>query len=293
MNQLKDIFNTQFFVILGVVLLLVTCLVLYVEQKFKAYDHKMSSMLSLVSSLAEEIELFKSNHHISGSGSGSGLNHIQSQSNDLQENLEESKLIDVSDDEDDEDDEDEKMSSGSDSETEIDVVSESDTDSDSDLDIHPVVEELSDNEHKIVSAFDLGNNDAKLITIKKIEVNPVNNIVDLNDINDLEILDDNDDNDDLEELDNLDKNDDLEELDDLDDNDNDNDDDKDDDLEELDNELNNNIHEIEDLDSKNNIIDYNKLSVPKLKEIAVEKNLITNTSNKMKKADLLKLLEEN
>ena len=66
-------------------------------------------------------------------------------------------------------------------------------------------------------------------------------------------------------------------------------------VEELDNdeiEETNVVEELDDIEEINDdTIDYNKLSVAKLKEIALEKSLISNTSNKMKKADLLKLLE--
>lgn len=283
MNQVKDIFNTQFFVILGVVLLLITCLVLYVEQKFKAYDHKMSSMLSLVSSLAEEMDIFKNNRNHSG-----GQSAIQSEINNLNENLEESKLIDVSDDEDDEDD---------DSESDDDNNLESDSESDSESD----TETTDDiNEPKIVNTLDLGSNENEILTITKLEDLQSNDIVDLDETN-IEELNDNEKKYDLDELD---------DFDDSLDNSNDSNDSNDsnnldlDDMEELDDtnvveELNDiedtnvveELDEIEEIDD--DAIDYNKLSVAKLKEIALEKNLISNSSNKLKKAELLKLLESN
>jgi len=272
MNQVKDIFNTQFFVILGVVLLLVTCLVLYVEQKFKAYDHKMSSMLSLVSSLAEEMDIFKNNRNHSG-----GHSAMQTEINNLNTDLEESKLIDVSDEEDNEDSDsesDDDNNLDSDSET----GSESDSESDSDSE--------SVDEPKIVNTLELVSNNAEIITITKIEDLQSNDIVDLDESN-IEELNDTEDKYDLDELD---------ELEDLDNSNESNDESNDlddlDDLEEI--EETNVVEELDDIEEINdNAIDYNKLSVAKLKEIALEKNLISNTSNKLKKAELLKLLEGN
>ena len=284
MNQIKDIFNTQFFVILGVVLLLVTCLVLYVEQKFKAYDHKMSSMLSLVSSLAEEMDIFKNNRNHNG-GQSVTQTEIQSEINDLNENLEESKLIDVSDEEDNED---------SDYETDDDNNLESDSDTGSGSESESDSETMDDvNEPKIVNTLDLGSNENEIITITKLEDLQSNDIVDLvEEVNDTEEKYDLDELDECDELDNSNDSNDLDDLDDLDD------------MEEI--EETNVVEELDDINDTNVVeelddieeinddaIDYNKLSVAKLKEIALEKNLISNTSNKLKKAELLKLLEGN
>ena len=272
MNQIKDVFNTQFFVILGVVLLLVTCLILYIEQKFKAYDHKMSSMLSLVSSLAEEMDIFKNNRNHNG-GQSVTQNEIQTEINNLNTDLEESKLIDVSDEEDNaesdyESDDDNNLDS--DSETGSDTNSESDMESVDDV-----------NEPKLVNTLHLGSNENEIITITKLEDLQSNDIIDLvEEVNDIEEKYDLDELDELEDLDNsLDSSNDLDDLDDIEEIGETNV------VEELDD------HDIEEIND--DAIDYNKLSVAKLKEIALEKNLISNTSNKLKKAELLKLLEGN
>jgi len=286
MNQIKDIFNTQFFVILGVVLLLVTCLVLYVEQKFKAYDHKMSSMLSLVSSLAEEMDIFKNNRNHNG-GQSVTQNEIQTEINNLNTDLEESKLIDVSDEEDNEDSD---YESDDDNNLDSDSETGSDTDSESDM------ESVDDvNEPKIVNTLDLGSNENEIITITKLEDLQSNDIIDLvEEVNNTEEKYDLDELDELEDLDNsLDSSNDLDDLDDMEEIGETNV------VEELDNdeiEETNVVEELDDHDIEeinDDAIDYNKLSVAKLKEIALEKNLISNTSNKLKKAELLKLLEGN
>jgi len=278
MNQIKDIFNTQFFVILGVVLLLVTCLVLYVEQKFKAYDHKMSSMLSLVSSLAEEMDIFKNNRNHNG-GQSVTQNEIQTEINNLNTDLEESKLIDVSDEED-----------NAESDYESDDDNNLDSDSDPETDSESDSETIDDvNEPKIVNTLDLGSNENEIITITKLEDLQSNDIVDLvEELNDTEKKYDLDELDELEDLDNsLESSNDLDDLDDIEETNV---------VEELDDEIEE-TNVVEELDDMEEIIDdsveYNKLSVAKLKEIAIEKNLISNTSNKLKKAELLKLLEGN
>ena len=53
------------------------------------------------------------------------------------------------------------------------------------------------------------------------------------------------------------------------------------------------VEELDDVEEikETNVIDYNKLSVAKLKAIALEKKLIPNISKKLKKSELLTLLE--
>jgi E3 ubiquitin-protein ligase HUWE1 len=221
-------------------------------------------MLSLVSSLAEEMDIFRNSRNQSG-----GHSAIQNEINNINENLEESKLIDVSDDDDDEDEDDN---------VETDYESESETDSESDTE---TVDDV--NEPKIVNTQELVSNDNEIITITKLEDLQSNDIVDLvEELNDTEKKYDLDELDELDELDNsLDGSNNLDELDDTNV------------VEELDDtEEINVVEELDDIEEINDdIIDYNKLSVAKLKEIALEKNLISNTSNKLKKAELLKLLE--
>ena len=55
MASLTDLFNPTFLMFLGILLLAIALLVLYFESKFRDQNHKISSMLSLVSSLAEEL----------------------------------------------------------------------------------------------------------------------------------------------------------------------------------------------------------------------------------------------
>lgn len=65
MTSLADIFNPSFFIILGIVVLLIALVVVYFESKMREQNHKIASMLSLVSTLAEDMN-----------GVKMGLNHL-------------------------------------------------------------------------------------------------------------------------------------------------------------------------------------------------------------------------
>jgi hypothetical protein len=98
MPSLTDLFNPTFLMFLGILVLVVALLVVYFESKMREQNHKITSMLSLVSSLAEELN-----------GVKFGLNHLSMRGgvmpspfippNHLAQNPE-NKLINVSDDED-------------------------------------------------------------------------------------------------------------------------------------------------------------------------------------------------
>jgi len=63
--SLTDLLNPTFFMCLGIVLLAIALLVVYFENKMREQNHKIASMLSLVSTLAEDMNGFKI-----------GLNHL-------------------------------------------------------------------------------------------------------------------------------------------------------------------------------------------------------------------------
>jgi hypothetical protein len=65
MPSLSDIFNPTLFIFLGVLVLVAALLVVYFESKIRDQNHKISSMFSLVSTLAEDINNVKF-----------GLNHL-------------------------------------------------------------------------------------------------------------------------------------------------------------------------------------------------------------------------
>ena len=273
MPSLSDIFNPSFFMCLGILVLLTALIVVYFESKMREQNHKIASMLSLVSSLAEEqnnlrMEVFR----MVTTGQTNSVNNFHVDSfpvNNFTSKNENTDLINVSDVEDDSDDSDDDDESNDDE-------SNDSNDSDDDLEENEVIE--------------LGDNDIKVLKIN---------------INNKEIDNDNDFN--IEEIDN------LEELGENTDDDDDDDDldessSSDDDFKE-ENIVSNNLEEPEtpkiDLNAidfkqisisglenhlnDNETMDYKKLSLNKLKSVVVEKGL-TKDSSKLKKNELLNLL---
>jgi hypothetical protein len=65
MASLADLFNPTFFMFLGILVLVSALIVVYFESKIRDQNHKIASMLSLVSTLAEDMNGIKL-----------GLNHL-------------------------------------------------------------------------------------------------------------------------------------------------------------------------------------------------------------------------
>ena len=106
MFSLSDIFTPSFFIILGIVVMLIAVLVIYIENKAREQNHKIASMLSLVSSLAEELNGMR--FHLMTGGMDPNINIENNTNSSVFPNYSNGALIEVSDDEeeDDEDDED-------------------------------------------------------------------------------------------------------------------------------------------------------------------------------------------
>ena len=68
MASFTDLLNPSFLMFLGILVLVVALLVVYFESKMREQNHKISSMVSLVSAMAEELGVVKSNVHILFSG---------------------------------------------------------------------------------------------------------------------------------------------------------------------------------------------------------------------------------
>lgn len=275
---MPSIFNLTFFIILGIMLLVVALLVVYFENKMREQNHKIASMLSLVSSLAEEVN-----------GVKFGINHLVMRGGVTEpvsknENMTltpTNHLITVSDGEDDSEEEEDN------SEYEDEDISEED-------------EESSEDELEIDadSISESNNNDIKILKLN---------------INNTERTNSYDDNDlELEQADELDEFDDLEELEDfksessktpeLSNNFTDDalelheinemskhDFDNDTVLDNFDISSANlktiNIHLEEHVEN----VDYKKMTLAKLRTTVTEKGL-TNDASKLKKNELLKLL---
>jgi hypothetical protein len=125
MPSLSELFTPTFLMFLGILLLVVAILVVYFESKMRDQNHKIASMLSLVSTLAEDMSGVKmglnqvARYQMSGSGQQSQPQNFQQPLENPSKSLflqEADNLIAVSDDE-----------SGDDTEGAID-------DSDSDMD---------------------------------------------------------------------------------------------------------------------------------------------------------------
>lgn len=224
MSSFASMFNPTIFMVLGIMILVVACLVLYFENKSRQQNHKISSMLSLVSSLAEEINAIK---YARGGGS-----IVQPQ---------ETKLIDVSDGEDEEDEEDEE---------------EDDDEEDEDDD------EVSE----CGSCIDCG-------TIMILEDT---DIMDNSTIKVLKLLGDN-------EMFEDEKSD--------DESDDDKSDDEDDDESVFSEDETAIVQDLKmiNISADEEVLDYKKMTVGKLRSIVTEKQLCENPS-KLKKQELLKLL---
>jgi hypothetical protein len=291
MSSLTELFNPTFFMFLGITLLVAALLTAYFESKLREQNHKLTTMLSLVSSLAEELNgnKFAVNHIMNQVmlNGGSSANIVP-----FQQNLEKTivkkdmhELIEVSDDS---DSEEESFSDENDSDSDSD--SDSDNDSDTKSDTKTVIE-LLDNNHNVINFGSL--NDIKIFKINN-QDEELQEENDFDDMPDLESVS-SESSESSESLDlglelgeniNLDNV--VEELSEI----------KEMEAKQLEEPLDlNEVKKINimDLEEVKSIHageqnDYRKMSVQKLRTLVVERNLVSDSS-KMKKPELLKLLE--
>ena len=275
MPSLVDIFNPSFFMFLGILVLVAALLVVYFESKMREQNHKMASMLSLVTCIAEEMNDIKSQPRVGGSYPNQSFNPNSNPnletSNINNTHIITTDLIQVSDDSDsDSEESDSNSESGSDNDSNSDSGSE---DSDS------VKEVIEIGEHSDIKVF-------------KLNISSMNNIDENNNVDDL---------DDLDALNNLDELDDLDEdhfsddsvsvdsNEDKNDEEQNNDEQKNEEINILDLNLKSiNISNLEEVKNPNSI-DYKKFTLNKLRTTVVEKGLVDDSS-KLKKNELLKLL---
>jgi len=170
--------NSMLFIILGIFVLAIALLVVYIESKSREQNHKIASMLSLVSSLAEELNSIK--YSIQRGGDGI--------TNDDQ-----NTLVTVSD------GDDESLGDDDESLDDDDDDDEDDDDDDDDDDDNSVIE--VDN----LDGADISKTNTNNIKILKLTLNADENesVTSENQIDDLEELDDDNDDDDLEEEQNV------------------------------------------------------------------------------------------
>jgi len=100
MTSLADLFNPTFLMFLGILVLVVALLVVYFESKMRDQNHKIASMLSLVSTLAQDMNDVKMglNHLAISGGQIFQQTNIPNSGVNLG-NLQKKNLIEVSDDE--------------------------------------------------------------------------------------------------------------------------------------------------------------------------------------------------
>ena len=133
--MMTDLFNPTFFMFLGILILVVALVVVYFESKSREQNHKIASMLSLVSTLAEDMNGVKMGlHHLSVNRVGG--NNLPRFPQQAQPSLEESNmqlfqnnddnLIPVSDDESMDEDSDEEVSDDEDSDDDCDSCEDDD-----------------------------------------------------------------------------------------------------------------------------------------------------------------------
>jgi hypothetical protein len=276
MVSFTDLFNPTFLMFLGILVLVVALLVVYFESKMREQNHKIASMLSLVSTLAEDMNDVKM-----------GLNHFaviggHNPNISIQENLgisNTNKLIEVSDDERSEDE-------GSEDEGSEDEGSEDDGSEDDGSE-----DEGSENE----GSEDEGSEDDNIKVIKlqvlTEDIEGGDNSYEEADNLDFEPEEDLDEfnmNDDIPQIANVY----VEEILSLK-----YDEKPEENTKSLDEITNLSTNELKTItinlgdENHEESIDYKKLQLPKLRSIAVDKGLITNSeAAKLKKPELLKLL---
>ena len=260
-----DLFNVSFLFSIGIIIILIGGIFTYVSYRMSEQDHKLSSMVNLVSILAEDLQHIKlltraENSH--GLSNTLKDNNIQYASDIMVDNLNEN-VINVSDGESDDESDGESDSEYEDDEVEDDVIEDEDDVEEIDIEAAPKINVL--------------------------KLNPVNSVnIDVDNLEELDNQAEELDNQ-AEELDNQ-----AEELDNQAE-------ELDNQAEELDNQAedlvelpkenmsflkNIDVIDIGEVDSKS---DYKKMSINKLREVVVSKGLIADAS-KLKKQDILKLL---
>jgi len=278
MASLADLFNPMFLMFLGILVLVVALLVVYFESKMREQNHKIASMLSLVSTLADDINGVKMGiTHLAMIG-GHNPNVV------TKENLGNSRrntLIEVSDDEEsgDEHSDDEKScdeesgdeescdeESGDEESCDEDLEEELDEDSDNDDEVKVIKLQVSNEETEDNNSYEEADN---------LEFDPAEDLDEFNINDEIPEIAENY----VEEVLNLKYDDKPEE--------------NKKSLEPMDSLSTSDLKTITiDLgDNDDEKIDYKKLQLPKLRSIAIEKGLVSNSdASKMKKPELLKLL---
>jgi hypothetical protein len=251
--SLGEYLSVPFLISLGITLLLVGIVGMFFTQRLQEQNHKINSMVGLVSTMAEEMSYLRNR-----------LTQIGAPPNPVSEQIsfEQNKLIEVSDGEYDSDSDNESESDQHETSSETDSDSDS-VESDEDNQLTLLNEENEQSNIKVINIHD-NNNDKPFEPILS-ELEELNN----NDVDEYdndkydEYNDDESESSESVNLVELDSNNDLNSLDISSDNKN--------------------------INVDLSVLDYKKLSLGKLRNIVIEKGL-TKDASKLKKHDLLELL---
>ncbi len=276
MPSLVDIFNPSFFIILGVLVLISALLVVYFESKMREQNHKMASMLNLITNVVDEMNAIKI--HLNRQPVSSGGSQLQP--SNLERNnihIVKTDLITVSDDSASESDNESENSNEESSDSESDNGYESNSEDIQEIDnIREVIDISKNNEHNDIKILKLNLSLSNIDEDENENEDKDVNEIDLNELDDLDDLDDGSSSDSTSVASN------EEPVEIQEENDND----------VLDiSKLNLKTINISNLEeTKNhNHVDYKKFTLSKLRSIVVEKELVADSS-KLKKNELLKLL---
>jgi hypothetical protein len=289
--SLSDILTVPFLVSLGITLLLVGILGIFFVQRLQEQNHKMASMLGLVSTMAEELNFIRGRLQMmsyvpQSVGGGVEVGGHTTSFNQTMQAGEINNLIPVSDGDD----------------TDSDSDGEED-DSDVDNDDASSVDTNSQVENTVIELNPSANSQTiKIINFGELNSNPEDLEQTAKDLDELEDIEDIDDIDDIEELTNSESEDDT----DTDVKNEKNSDEQSEekiiifnDLDKIDNSessTKDNLNFIKSIDISNleehtetETVDYKKMSMAKLRNIAIAKGLMTENSKATKNA-IIKML---
>lgn len=272
-----DLFNVSFLFSIGIIIILIGGIFTYVSYRMSEQDHKLTSMVQLVSLLSQDLQTVKMSaraEEAHGLSNPLKDNNIQYASDIMVDNLNED-VINVSDGESDSEYEDDEVEDEDENEDEEDNVEDDDEDDVEEIDIEdaPKINVLKLNSENVV----IDDSDSEVDDLENLD-NQVENLEAENlEAENLEVENLEAENLEAENLEAEPK---IENL-----------DIKAENLGELPKEnmsflKNIDVIDIGEVDSKS---DYKKMSINKLREVVVSKGLIADAS-KLKKQDILKLL---
>ena len=294
---ISDFISTSFLFSIAIIVILIGGIFAYVSYRMAEQDHKVSSMLGLVSTMADEIHQLKNKIDVPVNQHHHQQNEIYNYEDDEEVGLKKHslggnpKLIHVSDDEetsseyDDDESESEEEDDESESDTEDDETdadtedaeSEADADETEIFDLENNKNIILDNDINILDLEDMSNEITEEsdetnteLMIDLVDVNETTDVA-INDIKSIHLAEPI--NMHLDELTAVDINNDLKTI----------------SISMTD--IGMNINDFGDESNKHKSVDYKKMSLIKLRDVVVEKGIIPDAS-KLKKNELLKLLGE-